>query len=354
MQKIAVEPGRSYRFSLRVRTEKLEPVSAFKLMVLREGGTVASLNPRLEATADWTEISLEFVNFKEKELRVYAGVWGGKLGKFWLDDMRVSAFGTLADIVCRKGAPLELGSAEREMKFTEGTDFRPIRNLRSVPHVALTPGTRIKPGEKLTLSCYKTPYVTHPWGRQISLCMSNPELYEYWEKQARRIHEVFKYKKVLLAMDEIRNGGGCEACRKRGISMAEILGDCVTKQREIFRKIDPKIEVLIWSDMLDPAHNARKDYYGVVGDFTGSWKHVPRDLIIMCWHHRIREKSLPFFSGKGFRTFGAAYYDAKDLTGSRQWLESLAKTPKAQGIMYTTWQRKYELLAPFGDMVGGK
>jgi hypothetical protein len=354
MQKITVEPGRAYRFSLQIRTEKLEPVSAFKLMVLREGGAVASLKPRLKSTADWTEISLEFVNVKEKELRVYAGVWGGKRGKFWLDDLRVSAFGTLSDIVRRKGTPLELRSAEREMEFEEGKDFRPIRNLRSVPHVALAPGTRIKPGEKLTLSCYKTPYVSHSWGRQISLCMSNPKLYEYWEKQARRIHEVFKYRKVLLAMDEIRNGGGCESCRKRGVSMAEILGDCITRQREIFRKIDPKIEVLIWSDMLDPAHNARKDYYGVVGDFSGSWRHVPRDLIIMCWYHRIRDKSLPFFSGKGFRTFGAAYYDAKDLTGSRQWLESLIRTPKAQGIMYTTWERKYELLGPFGDMVSGK
>jgi hypothetical protein len=136
--------------------------------------------------------------------------------------------------------------------------------------------------------------------------------------------------------------------------MARILGDCVTRQREIFRKIDPEIEVLIWSDMLDPAHNARADYYGVVGDFTGSWKHVPKDLIITCWHHRIRDKSLAFFSGKGFRTIGAAYYDANDLRNPRDWLESLNRTPQARGIMYTSWQGKYKLLAPFGDLVSAK
>ena len=136
--------------------------------------------------------------------------------------------------------------------------------------------------------------------------------------------------------------------------MAEILGDCITKQYTIFKKIDPKIEVMIWSDMLDPAHNARDNYYGVVGDFTGSWKHVPKDLIIMCWYHKIRDTSLTFFSGKGFRTFGAGYYDANDLSNVREWLFSLQKTPHAQGIMYTTWQRKYKLLSDFGDLVSGK
>jgi hypothetical protein len=67
------------------------------------------------------------------------------------------------------------------------------------------------------------------------------------------------------------------------------------------------IEVMIWSDMLDPAHNARDNYYGVVGDFTGSWEHVPKDLTILCWYHAIRDQSLEFFSIRGFRTFGAAY-----------------------------------------------
>jgi len=63
------------------------------------------------------------------------------------------------------------------------------------------------------------------------------------------------------------------------------------------------------------------------------------------------DKSLGFFSKQGFRTFGAAYYDADDLTNPREWFSSLRKTPSAQGIMYTTWQKKYKLLAGFGDLV---
>jgi len=32
-------------------------------------------------------------------------------------------------------------------------------------------------------------------------------------------------------------------------------------------------------------------------------------------------------------------------------MEELAHTPGALGIMYTTWENKYKLLAPFGDLV---
>ncbi|MFV1967665.1 MAG: hypothetical protein ACC628_19725 [Pirellulaceae bacterium] len=81
--------------------------------------------------------------------------------------------------------------------------------------------------------------------------MSNPELYDYWEAQAKKLYEVIDFKRFVLSMDEVRNGGGCLSCRNRNISMARILGDCITRQHAIFKKIDPEIEVLIWSDMID-------------------------------------------------------------------------------------------------------
>jgi hypothetical protein len=351
MQKVAVQPGRTYRLSFKIKTQALQPVSGLNAMVYVKGRSLASVRPRVKPTQDWTQITLDYINKDQKEVAIYAGIWRGKSGKFWLDDFRFGEYGDLSDIVRREGTPLQIKSKDRNKVFVEGKDFKPIQCLRQLKSMSLPPGSSMREGENLELSCYKIPYVSHSWGKQISLCMSNPKLYEYWEAQARKLHQAIKFKRFLLAMDEIRNGGGCLSCRKRGISMAEILGECITRQRAIFKAIDPKIGVMIWADMLDPAHNARDNYYGVVGDFTGSWKHVPKDLTIVCWYHRIRDKSLPFFSGRGFRTFGAAYYDADDLTNPREWLVSLRKTPGAQGIMYTSWQRKYRLLAGFGDLV---
>ena len=115
--------------------------------------------------------------------------------------------------------------------------------------------------------------------------------------------------------------------------------------------LNPDAAVYAWSDMLDPNHNAHGDYYLVDGDFTGSWEHVPPDLRIVCWHYASRRESLDFFSKLGFRTVAGAYYDGDDLSNSVDWLEALRGTPGAEGIMYTTWQNKYDLLAAFGDLV---
>jgi hypothetical protein len=151
-------------------------------------------------------------------------------------------------------------------------------------------------------------------------------------------------------MDEIRMGGTCEACRGR--NMAELLGECITRQTQILRRHMPGVEIYVWSDMLDPNHNARGEYYLVNGDFTGSWNHVPKDLIIAVWGGAPREESLRFFSDEGYRTLVACYYDADDLKDVTGWLHVARKTPNVRGLMYTPWQKKYGLLPQFGDMLG--
>lgn len=35
----------------------------------------------------------------------------------------------------------------------------------------------------------------------------------------------------------------------------------------------------------------------------------------------------------------------------RGWIELAGKTPGVRGLMYTPWQRKYELLPAFGELL---
>ena len=46
--------------------------------------------------------------------------------------------------------------------------------------------------------------------------------------------------------------------------MAKLLGECLTKQFQMLREVNPKVDVWVWSDMLDPHHNAHGNYYLVV------------------------------------------------------------------------------------------
>jgi len=353
MQEVRVRPRRCYRLTLWVKTEGLQPTSAFQMTVLAKNRSLAPRTFRLQSTGDWQKLVTVFNSLSFDSVRIYAGLWGGKAGKVWLDDWAIEEVGPL-NVLRRPGTPVTVRSEDGSVTYVEGRDYAPLvdpdyspyRVDRPAPTLKLLPGSRIQHGQRLRVSWYH-PMVIHD--SQITVCMAEPALYSYLEHEARLLAERLAPRRVLLNMDEIRMGGSCQACRGR--NMAELLGECVTRQVQTLRRYMPNVEVLIWSDMLDPHHNAHADYYLVEGDYTGSWRHVPQDLIMAVWGGKPREKSLRFFAEQGFRTLIACYYDADDLSEVKGWLELARQSPNVRGFMYTPWQKKYGLLGAFGDLL---
>jgi len=162
-------------------------------------------------------------------------------------------------------------------------------------------------------------------------------------------------KRWMISMDEFRNGGTCAACRARGLTMAQIYAEAITRAFNTIQKVHPGAEVYIWSDMLDPNHNAVKEYYNCRGSFEDTWKWVPKELIVCCWYGKKSHLSMPFFASKGFRTLAAAYYDEKPpFKYSQKWRDVVRSTDGATGIMYTTWRNAYADLPAFGEMLKGQ
>ncbi|HJN15151.1 MAG TPA: hypothetical protein QGH10_06670 [Armatimonadota bacterium] len=355
MSRVKLSPHRHYLLSAWVKTENLQPASAFRLQVYTEERNLTSFRPSIKPTQDWTRVAFTFNSGDHDELLMYVGLWGGREGRFWIDDLEIEEVG-LRCVLRRPGTPITVASEDGETTYEEGVDFatiedpklRDYRGNHDDPPLKLSPGSRISDGDRLRVSFYHAG--TLGTG-QIGACMSEPAVYENWRNQVRLLHERIKPQKYFLSMDEIRAGGSCAACKDRNMTMAEILGDCITKQCEIIRDVNPDAEIYIWSDMLDPNHNAHGDYYLVEGDYTGSWEHVPEDLTIAVWYHEKRVESLKFFSELGYETLAGAYSDGDTLDNPKDWLAELDKTPRARGIMYTTWQSKYGLLADFGDLV---
>jgi hypothetical protein len=245
-------------------------------------------------------------------------------------------------------------SADGSTTYTEGVDYAPLVDHdyspyivdHPAPNLRILPNSRIKAGQQLQVSWYHTLLVHDS---QITLCMAEPALYDIFDHEAKLLAEQLNPKRVMLNMDEVRLGGTCEACRGR--DMGQLLGECVTRQVEILRRHLPKVEVYVWSDMLDPNHNAHGNYYLVNGDFTGSWNHITKDLTIAVWGGEPREASLRFFDDRGFRTLVACYYDADDLTDVKAWLNLAKPLPGVQGFMYTPWLKRYDLLPDFGNLL---
>lgn len=355
IQEVAVAPFRSYRLIAWVKVENLDPAESFVIHVLApDGRTLGPTDPRSPRAAGWVKVILGFNSGRYDKVIVRVGLRGGKLGKLWVDDLQLEEVG-LVNVLRRPGAPILVRGEHTGTVYEEGRDYARIvdpsltfRFDHEGPPIRLLPASRIAHDERLRVSYYHGMVVTK---NQVSVCMSEPEVYEIWRKQAQLIHEALAPGRYFLDMDEIRQGGACQACVRRDLSMAEILGDCFTKQFQTLRSLNPNAEIFTWSDMLDPAHNASPDYYLVQGDFTGSWKYVPKELRMVCWWFERGRECLAHFSSQGFRTFAGAYYDTGSLDETKGWLELLDQTPGILGIMYTTWKNDYGQLAPFGELV---
>lgn len=356
MQKVTVRPHRCYRITIWVKTEGLQPVNAFRLLVLADERELAPREFHLAPTGDWRKFSMLFNSLEYDHVNLYAGLWGGKAGKIWLDDWQVEEVGPV-NVLHRPGTPMAVRSEDGAVTYTEGKDYalspgerlRPWRDDGEAAALKLPGGSRIRDGQRLRVSWYHSMIVNDS---QVTVCMAEPAVYEIIDHEVRLLAERLHPRRVLLNMDEVRMGGTCRACAGR--NLGELLGECITREAQIIHRHLPQAEVYVWSDMLDPNHNAHGNYYLAKGDFTGSWQHVPKDLVIGVWGGEPREKSLRFFAGQGFRTLVACYYDADDLNEVKGWLRLARETPAVRGLMYTPWQKKYALLPAFGDLLMGQ
>jgi hypothetical protein len=355
MQEISVTPNRLYRITCWVKTEGLQPAGALRLTVLtKDGRYIAPVDPDIPSTTDWRKVTIGFNSLRYDAVRIYAGAWGGTAGTFRIDDFTVEEIG-MVNLLNRPGTPVTVRNERTGQTLILDCDYKqpvdPKRNFRfdhDGPDIDIIPASDVKDGDRLRVTFYHGIAINRG---QVSVCMSEPEVYDIWRREAALVHKHLHPNRYLLSMDEIRTGGACLACKKRNMTLAQILGDCITRQHDILKSNNPGAEILIWSDMLDPQHNAHADYYLTDGDFTASWNYIPKDLTIVCWYHKIRAESLRHFDRLGHKTIAGAYYDSDNLDNPKDWLGALDDTPNAQGIMYTTWQNKYDLLPDFGRLL---
>lgn len=354
-QELRTTPYRCYRMRCWVKTEDVSRETRFHFWAIApDGRELAYLELPLTATSDWNRVDWAFNSWYADHISFRVGIADGKARNVWVDDVTVEETG-LANVLRRPGTPVVVRNEKTHEVYEEGRDYDHIADPKldfhwnhDAPSIRLLAGGRIRSGDRLRVDYFHGKQIYHD---QVPIDMSEPEVYEIWKRQIPLIEKYLAPKKYFLSMDEVRIGGFCKACQDRHLPMAEILGDCVRRQAAMVRAVNPKAQIVVWSDMFDPNHNARKEYYLIDGSFEGTWNYLPKSLVIACWYYEKRDLSLPFFSRRGYHTLAGAYYDADNLDNPKGWLRSLDQTPGAVGIMYTTWENKYKLLPAFGDLV---
>jgi hypothetical protein len=356
VQEIRVTPYRCYRVSAWVRTEDAEPVSLFSIKAFTpDGRDLCPFEPPAPApTSGWRRVTTAFNSWYADRIDLNLGVFEGGKGKVWVDDVEIEEVG-LMNVVRRKGTPLTVRDEATGTIYEEGRDFAPVSDphldflwTHEMPSIRLLPGSRIQDGARLRVSYY---HGTTIYNDQVSACPSEAQTYEIWKEQFPLIEKYLSPKRYFLSVDEVRLLNRCEACRQRQMQAAAILGQMTQWLYQQVRLVNPKAEVVVWSDMFDPNHNSKRNYFLVDGSLENTWPYLPKDMGIVLWYFERRRESLEFFSSRGFSTIAGAYYDADDLKNPEGWLDAMDRTPHASGIMYTTWGSNYKLLAPFGDLV---
>src|SRR5262249_53402886 len=254
------------------------------------------------------------------------------------------------------GGPLEIRRVDGGRPgppLTEGKEFEKVADpkMGCVPwpgayevwHEPPPLRTKLPDGTKLLVSYQHA--ITVGTG-QVMICPSEKRTLELLKDEAARIRKAFGNKSWFMSHDEIRVLNQDESCRKRMVEPGRILASNVIDCISILRQLDPKAEILVWSDMFDPNHNAKENYYLVRGDLKDSWAGIDGGVTVANWNFEKRDESLAFFAGRGHKQLLAAYYDetpAADgsLRNLDAWLASAKRVKNVEAVMYTTWQSKY-------------
>ncbi|MEP0844157.1 MAG: hypothetical protein HRF43_15760, partial [Phycisphaerae bacterium] len=313
-------------------------------------------------TQEWTPVEAFFNSMGYEEVTLHVGLWRAQGGRAWLDDAEIAEAGLL-NVLRRPGCPLTVRGEDGTAGFVEGRDFARIEDR----HLGVTGGQAgvfntdheppairlLRPlpdGTRLRVSFHHALTIN---GRQVDVCLTEPEADRILEDQVRRLDRLLgSPKRYLLGYDELRQAGSCAACKAAARTPGELLAGHVRRTTAMMRRLRPDVELMVWNDMFDPTANARKDYYLVDGTLEGSWAGLPGDVLVCNWSDERLEESLKFFDGLGLAQIVSVDYDrAPDAPArTRAALGLLDRIGKARGTMYTTWTGDYRHLEEAGRL----
>ena len=369
-QKIKVKPWQYYIVSAKVKMDGFSGREVRLYVTTQKAGGSYQLNQSeidVSKASDWKTIGSRFSSQDATEVTVQVGVWGGKTGKIWWDDVKVQP-GGFVNILRRESLPLTVTSEDGKTTYVEEKDFSKVADPKvgndprpgywtiahEAPVVTIPAGSALKEGQKV-MATYHFP-IESGKPMQMSVCLAETKVWPYVEEQVKWMKDNVDPDMYFMGFDEMRVGGWDDSCVKSGKTCGQLLADTVARMIATIKKIDPGKPVTTWNDMFDPYHNASPNftqYYLLKGGgpWAGSWEGLSSDVVIINWARR-KTENLKFFSDRGNQQILAGYYDHdKDGAMITEWLNSAKGKPGLVGVMYTTWINDFSQMKPWSEFV---
>ena len=360
MEPLTLKPWHQYRLTVYLRTQGVDQPGSIQVLVKDPAGAeLAWPHPTVQGDQDWTQVETVFPSLANTRATIFYGVWGGGRGKAWWADATLEDAG-LVNLLRRPTCPLQV---QGDQVYQEGRDFEPFSDPalgnqpwpgaysfhQPSPELRLTPGTRIRKGERLLLSGYVAKVIG---AGQVAACLGEEDFFRLYAREAALQTRALHPSGFLLGHDEIRTLGQDPPCSAQPGGPAGVLARNLTRCAALLRQTNPKATLYLWSDMVNPNQNAHAGYYLCAGDLTGSWQALPRNLVILNWDWLKPRPSAAFFASLGLHQILAGYYD-RDPRTIADWLDQVQGLKGVEGVMYTTWENRYEDLEAFAKAAWG-
>ena len=356
-RKFTLRQGRRYVFTMRARSIGVPEKDRLQFIGFIPSWKKSAYYtaPKYAHDGEWHDLTVPLEAKSDEEVTFVFGHWGN-VGRFEIEKIELRERG-ICGATRRKGIPFEVKDAKSGRIYKEGRDYAQVppisvrdegSALGPFLELEIPKGSRIPDGAKLLVSAEIPNMFRSGSSDQYGACMSNPDYYARMEQSARAVQERLRPAKWFLCFDELRSANTCAACKARKLDMAHLIGDCLTRQREIVRKVSPGAVCYVWGDMLDPNHNANEGYAHTVGSYEGIAKCIPQDLVICPWWGKKAEIQADYWAANGFRCIAGAYYDDRTHENAHAWRAAMAKHPGTfTGWIYATWRYDFSEMENF-------
>ena len=357
-QQVKLQPFRQYHISIWAKTQDLRAGQVgLEVNAPDTDESISYQTFRVRPTQDWTRYDIGFNSLAHTDVSFFLGVWAGKSGRIWWDDLVIEEIG-LVNVLRRPGCPVTVRGATGAI-YEEGADFEQIadpelhiwRAYHQPPAIHLTPGTCIKEGERLRVTYYHSVII---YNDKLSWCLTEPAIFDEWRQQVKLANDRFHPPAFFMYHDEIRVANWCQSCRSKHMTSGQLLAENVRRAAAIVREIRPDAELWDWNDTFDPMVNAKDPYYLCNGGMKGSWEGLDRGIGIVNWATGLKGENCRFFADEGEQQILAGYYDYdEDGSSIAEWIKNTQAVPNIVGAMYTTWEDKYSAMETWAHRAWG-
>lgn len=173
-------------------------------------------------------------------------------------------------------------------------------------------------------------------------CPSEELAYQEFDRLAGLIIKNLNPVKVHVNHDELGLVNSDSRCLKRNLKEHELMAYQVNRMRDILKKHDPNVEMIMWADCVNPYHNAGLKSLEAVGELLN------KDIIMAHWYYTaenfqqrdLLEMGASFMLNKGFRTYGSPWDHLVNHQAWERILLNHAGDPGFWGLMHTEWYGK--------------